>query len=328
MNTRAHALRFDAAHGAGIDMRAEVCAGLARRPKQLPSKYFYDAKGSALFEAICIQPEYYLTRAELALMRRHVAAIASALGPEVLLLEYGSGAGIKTRMLLAHLEDPVAYVPIEISSSALRRSVARLRDRLPAIEVLPVCADFTRPLMLPTPRRRPRRRVIYFPGSTIGNFDSASAVGLLRRMRAEMGDDGAALVGADLIKDPAMIEAAYNDAAGVTARFTLNMLVRLNRELGADFDLSAFSARSRYNAPASRIEAFIVSRRSQDVRVSRRAFHFDAAESMLVEISCKYSHESFARLGARAGLRVARVWEDPEHLFSLQLLVNDGSAPQ
>ncbi len=303
------------------DMRAEVLAGLARRPRRLPSKYFYDARGSALFEAICEQPEYYLTRAELALMRAHVDSIAAALGPDVLLLEYGSGSGIKTRMLLEHLASPVAYVPVEISRSALEASVERLGARFPGIEMLPVCADFTQPLVLPRPRRRQRRSVIYFPGSTIGNFDSHAAATLLGHMHAEMGPDGAALVGVDLVKSPAVIEAAYNDAAGVTAEFTLNMLAHVNRELGADFDLDAFAHHARYNPMAERIETSIVSRRDQDVEVDGRRFRFEAGESMLVEYSCKYTPASFARLAAHAGLRVRTCWQDPARRFSLQLLV-------
>lgn len=303
------------------DMRAEVWAGLEGRPKRLPSKYFYDARGSALFEAICAQPEYYLTRAELALMRAHVSDIAAVLGPEALLLEYGSGSGIKTRLLLEHLADPVAYVPVEISRSALQASVEQLGERFPEIEMLPVCADFTRPLVLPRPQRKQRRSVIYFPGSTIGNFDSRDAVMLLRHMHAEMGEGGAALIGVDLVKDPAVIEAAYNDAAGVTAEFTLNMLANFNRELDADFNLDAFAHHAHYNPMAERVETSIVSRRSQDVRVAGRTFHFEADESVLVEYSCKYSPASFARLAARAGLRVTQTWQDADGQFSLQLLV-------
>jgi len=315
--------RLDDRHPDEGDMRAEVWAGLIRRPRRLPSKYFYDARGSALFETICEQPEYYLTRAELALMREHVHDIAAALGPDVLLLEYGSGSGIKTRMLLEHLVSPVAYVPVEISRSALKASVERLGARFPDIEMLPVCADFTRPLILPRPARQQRRSVIYFPGSTIGNFDSHDAAILLRHMHAEMGADGAALVGVDLVKEPAVIEAAYNDAAGVTAEFTLNMLANFNRELDADFDLGAFAHHAHYNPMAERIETSIVSCRSQDVHVAGRIFHFEAGESIQVEYSCKYSLASFARLAARAGLRVQQAWQDPDHQFSLQLLVRD-----
>jgi dimethylhistidine N-methyltransferase len=321
MNTTARAIRLHDLHPSADDIRGDVLAGLSRQPKRLPSKYFYDARGSALFERICAQPEYYLTRTELAIMRTHVADMARVLGPDVLLVEYGSGSGVKTRLLLEHLATPVAYVPVEISRSALMASVGELGTAFPRIEMLPVCADFTQAFTLPRPARVQRRNAIYFPGSTIGNFDSREAVLLLRQMRTEMGAGGAALVGVDLVKPRAAIEAAYNDAAGVTAAFTLNMLARFNRELDADFDLDAFAHRAQYNPMAERIETFIVSRRAQDVQVAGRRFHFDAGETMLVEYSCKYSPASFARLAAKAGLRVEHVWTDPDQLFSVHCLV-------
>ena len=321
MSTPARAIRLHDLHPSTDDIRGDVLAGLSRQPRRLPSKYFYDAHGSTLFERICEQPEYYLTRTELAIMRQHLDDIAATLGPDVLLLEYGSGSGIKTRLLLEHLASPVAYVPVEISRSALMASVEQLGAAFPAVEMLPVCADFTEPFALPRPARAQRRNVVYFPGSTIGNFESREAIGLLRQMRDEMGEGGAALVGVDLVKDRATIEAAYNDAAGVTAAFTLNMLARFNRELGADFDLDGFAHRAQYNPMAERIETFIVSRREQDVHVAGQCFHFAEGEAMLVEYSCKYSPESFARLAAKAGLRVERIWTDAQRLFSLQCLV-------
>ena len=302
------------------EMRADVLRGLAQRPKRLPSKYFYDARGSELFERICEQPEYTLTRDELAIMREHVGEIAHALGPDVLLLEYGSGSGLKTRLLLRHLRTPVAYVPVEIAPEALSASMAKLAAEFPCVEMLPVCADFTRTIELPRPRRAARRTLVYFPGSTLGNFETPEALRLLRQMRAEMGHDGAALVGIDLRKDRATLEAAYNDAAGVTAEFTLNMLARFNRELGADFNLADFRHRARWNALAGRIETHVVSTRAQTVRVAGHAYRFDGGEAMLVEYSCKYTPEEFSALAWRAGLRVARTWEDSLRRFSVQLL--------
>ena len=321
MSIPAEAVRLHDLHPSTDDIRGDVLAGLGRRPRRLPSKYFYDDRGSDLFEAICEQPEYYLTRAELALMRAHIDDITATLGADVQLVEYGSGSGIKTRLLLGHLDEPVAYVPVEISRSALMDSVGHLGARYPQVEMLPVCADFTQSLELPKPERRAKRRVIYFPGSTIGNFEAREAVTLLQHMREEMGRDGAALVGVDLVKDREVIEAAYNDAAGVTADFTLNMLARFNRELRADFDLSAFHHQARYNSMAERIETHIVSEREQDVHVAGETFHFRSDEATLVEYSCKYSPASFARLAAKAGLRVQKVWTDPDGLFSLQCLV-------
>ncbi len=300
--------------------------GLGMKAKRLPSWLFYDARGSALFEAICAQPEYYLTGCELALMAEHVQAMADALGSEVRLVEYGSGSGRKTRLLLQHLAAPVAYVPIEISSSALHDNVARLATQFPQLPLQPLCADFTRPLRLPVAPSAARRTVVYFPGSTIGNFETREAVTLLRKMRREMGEAGAILIGVDLKKDPAVIEAAYNDRAGVTAAFTLNMLARLNREIGSDFVLPAFAHRARYNPMAGRIETHLVSRREQRVRIGRRDITFRADEPIQVEYSCKYSLEDFAALAAKAGLTVRRVWLDAKGMFSVQYLVRADTA--
>ncbi len=302
----------------------EVSSGLHLRPKRLPSKFFYDAAGSALFEQICAQPEYYLTRAELEIMRMHAADMAACLGPEVALVEYGSGSGLKTRLLLRELADPIVYVPMDISSAALAASGAALAHDFPALQVLPLCADFTTGVTLPTSRQPARRRVIYFPGSTLGNFEAHDAARLLRQMRVQIGRDGAALIGIDLKKDRNLLEAAYNDAAGVTAMFTLNMLARFNRELGADFDLAQFRHRARYNDLAGRIETHIVSRADQEVRIGGERFHFATDEMMLVEYSCKYTAEEFARLAAAAGLRVERHWSDVGQRFSVQYLVPEG----
>ncbi|MGS1119722.1 L-histidine N(alpha)-methyltransferase [Rhodanobacter sp. UC4436_H3] len=298
--------------------------GLALKPKRLPSWLFYDQRGSALFEQICEQPEYYLTRCEIALMSEHAADIADSLGSDVRLVEYGSGSGRKTRMLLRHLREPVSYVPVEISPEPLQHSVQRLAQEFPQLPLQPLCADFSKPLRLPIPPRAPRRTVLYFPGSTIGNFEAHDAVALLRKMRSEMGDAGGLLIGVDLKKDPALIEAAYNDAAGVTAEFTLNMLLRLNREIGSDFDLAAFAHRARYNPMAGRIETQLVSRREQQVAIGRDKVRFGAEEAVQVEYSCKYSLEDFAALADKAGLAVQRVWTDSRQMFSVQYLVRAG----
>ncbi|HEX7369452.1 MAG TPA: L-histidine N(alpha)-methyltransferase [Rhodanobacteraceae bacterium] len=308
------------------DLLADALAGLSATPKRLPSKYFYDTRGSKLFEHICELPEYYPTRVELALMQGNIEAIADTLGPDVRLVEYGSGSGLKTRMLLRHLASPVAYVPVEISRGALDASVSNLGREFPRIEMLPVCADFTRPITLPRAARAPHQTVVYFPGSTIGNFDQGNALRLLRHMRDEAMQGGGALpggvlIGVDLAKDKVRLEAAYNDSAGVTAEFTLNLLVRMNHELGADFDLAGFRHRARWHALAGRIETHIVSMRDQHVHIGDRAFHFGKGETMLVEYSCKYTLNVFARLAARAGLEVAKVWTDPARQFSVQWLV-------
>lgn len=302
------------------DFAADVLEGLGGAQKRIPSKYLYDARGSELFEAICEQPEYYPTRTELGILREQGAAIAAAVGPRALVLEYGSGSGVKTRLLLEALDAPVAYMPVEISYSALAASVAELAEDFPAIEMRPLCADFTRPLALPEPQRAADRVLVFFPGSTLGNFATEDAVDLLGVMRADMGDNGFALVGVDLQKAPAEIEAAYNDAAGVTAAFTLNLLTRINRELDADFDLAAFRHDARYNPEAGRIETRIVSLRDQRVRVAGREVAFASEEGILVEYSCKYTADGFAEMAQRAGLRVHSSWTDADGRFALQLL--------
>jgi L-histidine Nalpha-methyltransferase len=320
MSPAATALRARDPSALDSGFEADVLAGLSRTPRRLPSKYFYDARGSELFERICEQPEYYLTRVELGIMQACADEMAEALGPELRLVEFGTGAGLKTRLLLESLHSPVAYLPVEISPSALASSVARLAEAFPRIDMQPVCADFTAPLVLPPPRRTPRRTAVYFPGSTLGNFDGEEARALLRSMRALIGSDGAVLIGLDLKKDRAALEAAYNDAAGVTAAFTLNLLQRINRELAADFDLTGFRHRATYNTLAGRIETAIVSRVPQVVQVAGRRFEFAADEAIAVEISCKYGESDVQRLAGQAGLRVVRRWSDAEARFGVFLL--------
>ena len=306
------------------DFAADVRAGLASQPKRIASKYFYDAEGSALFERICAQPEYYPTRTELAILRDCGDELAAAIGPRARVVEYGSGSGLKTALLLGALSDPVAYVPVEISRSALRGSVESLESEFPGIEITPLRADFTADLTLPPTRRTPARTVVFFPGSTLGNFETRQATALLATMCANIGPRGLAVVGIDLLKDPAILEAAYNDAAGVTAEFTLNLLARMNRELGADFELAQFRHRATFNPLAGRIETHIVSRIEQDVHVAEQSFHFAAGEAMLVEYSCKYSQPGFERMATAAGLRIVRTWTDPQQWFALELLERAG----
>jgi len=305
---------------AGPTLREDVLAGLSARPRRLPSKYFYDARGSTLFEAITRQPEYYLTRVELALLHARMPAIAAAVGADAHVVEYGSGSGLKTELLLAGLQAPLAYTPVEISPAALEACVSRLRPRFPQVAMLPLQADFTRPLQLPRPPRAPARTLVFFPGSTLGNFVEAEAVRLLAAMRETIGRDGRALVGIDLVKDPALVEAAYNDAAGVTAAFTLNLLQRINRELGADFDLDGFAHRARYVRERERIETELVSLRAQRVHVAGQVFAFAEGDAILVEYSHKYRDASFAALAGCAGLEVVEAWGGTAEGFGLRLL--------
>ena len=300
---------------------ADVIAGLSSEPKTLPCKYFYDARGSELFDQICELEEYYPTRADTQATADHVEAIASRIGPRARLIELGSGSSIKTRILLDHLDDPVAYVPVEISPEPLRRSACALREAYPDLTVQPVEADYTEPLSLPRPPAEPTRTVVYFPGSTIGNFHPPDASAFLARLRELVGPDGAILIGVDLDKDPAVLERAYDDAAGITAAFNLNVLHRIADELGADLDPSRFSHRAHYDRNNKRIEMHLVSDQDQVLVVGGRRFEMAAGETIRSEVSYKYGLDDFARVATRAGLRVHDVWTDREGLFSLQYLV-------
>jgi L-histidine N-alpha-methyltransferase len=302
------------------DILGDVLSGLSQQPKRLPSKYFYDRRGSALFESITRQPEYYLTPIELALLAASAREISEAVGPQAHVVEYGSGSGRKTRLLLAALEYPVAYTPIEISHSALASTVRKIGRHFCSLELLPVCADFTQPVPLPTPSRKADHALVFFPGSTLGNFNEDEAVSLLRAMGQTMGSRGGALIGIDLQKARSIVEPAYNDAKGVTACFTLNLLARLNRELGSNFDLDLFSHHAIYVEAEGRIETFLISSREQDVQVAGHSFHFAAGEEMQVEYSQKYTDSSFTAVAVEAGLCVAHRWNDPNDWYGLRLL--------
>jgi dimethylhistidine N-methyltransferase len=305
---------------AARQFRADVLRGLRAPKKELPCKYFYDEAGSALFEQITELEEYYPTRTELGIMERHAAEMAGLLGRHCLLIEYGSGSSLKTRLLLDLLRDLAAYVPIDVSGEHLRRAALALGEEYPDIEVLPLCADFTRPLALPVCRMPTLRRVVYFPGSTLGNFAPEAALALLRQTAVLCGGEGGLLLGIDLQKDPRVIEAAYNDRRGVTASFNRNILVRINRELGADFDIEQFAHRAFFNAAQKRIEMHLVSRRDQVVRVGGVPFVFATGESIHTENSCKYSLPALADLAGAGGFAVERVWTDERQYFSVAYL--------
>jgi L-histidine Nalpha-methyltransferase len=297
----------------------EVLAGLRSVPKTLPPKLFYDDTGAALFEEICRLDEYYLTRTELSILRQHVGEIAELSGPRCTLVEYGSGAGEKVRLLLDTLEQPAAYVPIDISGDQLARVAADLRALYPHIAITPVCADYTRPVQLPTAPWG-MRRVAFFPGSTIGNFHPAEAAAFLSRLRRTIGPTGALILGVDRRKSERVVEPAYNDAKGVTAAFNLNMLRRLNRELDAEFDLNAFRHRAFFNSRASRIEMHLESVRDQVVRVADHHVWFMKGETIWTESSYKYDDEGLATLVSAAGFRTVRRWTDARGWFSIAFL--------
>lgn len=303
--------------------RADVLTGLSGPVKTLPCKYLYDDRGSRLFDQICDLPEYYPTRTELGILRRHVGAMADALGEECLVIEYGSGSGLKTPLLLERLRHPAGYVPVEISRDHLMASAAALGRRFPRLEVLPVWADFTGEFEVPATRRVPQRKAVFFPGSTIGNFGPADAVRLMEGVARRCGPGGGFLVGVDLRKSKAVLEPAYDDAAGVTAAFNKNLLVRINRELGADFDVDQFDHRAVFNDRDSRVEMHLVSRRRQAVHLDGATIWFAAGESICTEYSYKYSPEAFADMARAAGLRVRQVWTDEAGWFSVQYLEVD-----
>jgi dimethylhistidine N-methyltransferase len=303
------------------EMLADVVDGLSRPQKELACKWLYDARGSSLFELICQLDEYYPTRTELGIMQSHVRSMAALLGPGCVLVEYGSGSGLKTRLLLQHLVAPAAYVPIDISEPALADATARLSRAFPALRIAPVCADFTVPVDLPPPLLAGGRRAVYFPGSTIGNFHKPEMVGFLHEVARQCGAGGALLVGVDLLKERGVLERAYDDARGVTAQFNLNLLARVNRELGADFRLDRFRHRAVFDERHGRIEMHLVSSAAQVVTVGGRAFSFQEGETIWTESSYKYSLHEFAALAALAGWRLEATWTDARAWFSVQYLV-------
>lgn len=299
----------------------EIVDGLQQDEKSISPKYFYDERGSQLFDRITTLPEYYPTKTEFGIMRQNIAEIAELVGPQASLIELGSGSSSKTRVLLEHLNELAVYVPVDISEEHLLASAQQIRAEFPELEVLPVVADFTRHFALPKPTVMPRRNLVYFPGSTIGNFTNDVALDLLKVMYDEAGEDGALLIGVDLQKDPGIIERAYNDSAGVTAEFNLNMLRHLNREYGSDFDLHSWSHDARYNEDEGRVEIRLINETEQTVNIGEEEVVFGEGEGILTEYSHKYTLAGFAAMAGKAGFRVERVWTDADRLFSVQYCV-------
>jgi dimethylhistidine N-methyltransferase len=318
---REHLLFLEVEKPALRAFRADVLRGLGASPRELPCKYFYDEAGSELFEQITELEEYYLTRTDKGIMEKHAGEMAELLGPRCLVIEYGSGSSSKTRLLLDALKSPAAYVPIDVSGAFLRRAAAELARDYPRLRVSPLCADFNAPIDLPADSRKSARRVVYFPGSTIGNFTPAEAVALLRRTAALCGPGGAFLVGTDLQKDTGVLEAAYNDRQGVTAAFNRNLLVRINRELDGDFAIDHFHHRAWYNQPLGRIEMYLQSDRRQRVHAAGSEFLFLGGESIRTEYSYKYTLDGIGAMAQAAGFRLERSWTDERGYFSVNLLV-------
>lgn len=301
------------------DFRAAALAGLAQSPRAIPPKFFYDRRGSELFELICGLPEYYLTRTEAEILGTHAFEMARLVGPGSVIVELGCGAAHKVRLLLERFR-PAAYLGIDISRAELLSAARRLAADYPWLRVHAACADLCGPfaqLRLPLPRGR---RVACYLGSSIGNFDAADAVRLLGRVRELVGPDGRLLIGVDLKKDPTVLHAAYNDAQGVTARFNMNLLHRMRRELGAEVDVNGFAHEARYNAHAGRIEMYLVSRRRQHIRIDGRSFVFEPGDAIHTENSCKYGVEEFGRLARAGGFVTEACWTDARKYFAVFLL--------
>lgn len=296
----------------------DVTEGLSKPQKELPSKYFYDERGSELFEEICRLDEYYLTRAELELMETHIEEICDTLGTNILLAELGSGSSRKTRLLLKQLGQLAAYVPVDISANFLNQAAENLRKEFPDLTIHPVAADYTKPFPVPH-REKATRMVLYFPGSTIGNFTPERAKKFLSRMAELLEQDDGFLIGADRVKDINILEAAYNDSKEVTAQFNLNLLKRINRELGADFDLERFEHYAKFNREKSRIEMHLRSLNEQSVTVAGETFYFKEGETIHTENSHKYSLESFSEL-VSDHFSIQKTWSDQNNFFSVYYL--------
>lgn len=297
----------------------DFLAALAHSPRSIAPKYFYDHEGSLLFDKICELPEYYPTRTELGILRDRAFEIAGHMGPHAELVEFGAGSLTKVRILLDAMQSPSCYVPIDISGEHLSLAAQALTCDYPALQVVPVVADYTQPFSLPAPQVGSGMRVGFFPGSTIGNFTPPEAVEFFR-MAARVLHGGALVVGADLIKDPGVLHAAYSDAQGVTAAFNLNLLARANRELQADFDLPQWAHSAFYNAPLQRIEMHLMSRIRQTVRLMGQPFTFEEGETLHTENSYKFTVSGLRALATQAGFTPGTVWTDADRRFSLHWL--------
>ncbi|HVP86128.1 MAG TPA: L-histidine N(alpha)-methyltransferase [Rhizomicrobium sp.] len=313
------ALRAHSIDEAAEEFARDLVDGLQRKQKKIACKYFYDARGSELFDRICRLPEYYQTRTEMALLRDHAGEIARLMGRNVELVEFGAGSLAKVRILLDALETPQSYVPIDISGEYLLDVAVGLEEDYPDMTLRPVIADFTQAIDLPKKEAAVSRRVGFFPGSTIGNFTRDAAVSFLKNAARTLGGGGL-LIGTDLVKDPSLLHAAYNDSSGVTAAFNKNLLLRANRELGANFDLNNFAHSASYNALQMRIEMYLVSLVRQTVRVAGETLRFGQGEAIHTEDSHKYTIESFTELAVEAGFAPRKSWTDANRLFAIHWL--------
>ena len=311
---------IDSLTNAQQDFLCDVFTGLGEQPRSLPCKYLYDQKGSELFDAICETPEYYPTRTEAGIMRRNIGAICEALPDDALLVEYGSGSSVKTALLLENAQQLSGYVPVDISEDHLLETAERLRIEHPELEISPVAADFTQSFELPE-ESEDLPIVVYFPGSTIGNFDETEAKRLLKQIRNQCRDEGGLLIGFDLYKDSQVLEAAYNDKAGITAAFNLNLLTHINRELQGNFDLENFKHVAKFVDENSRIEIYLESLSNQTIEVFGKEFEFESGERVHTENSHKYKRADFESMANEAGLKLEHLWTDDQSYFAVAYFV-------
>ncbi|HEY3875901.1 MAG TPA: L-histidine N(alpha)-methyltransferase [Candidatus Kapabacteria bacterium] len=296
--------------------RREVLAGLREFPKRIPSKFFYDTRGSELFEQITEVPEYYLTRTERSILDAYLPEMAELIGPEATVVEFGTGAGIKTRMLLKALKNPKAYIPIDISTEQLRRAASDLKQQFPLLAILPVSGDYTNPISLP-PEANIGHRVVFFPGSTIGNFTPNEAIEFLTKAARLVGDDGGILIGYDRVKNPDILEAAYNDSSGITAAFNLNLIRRIRNEFDAALSEEDFEHYAFFNAQESRVEMHLVSKRNLNICFGSEEVHFEEGEHIITEFSYKYTPEAFEKILSESGFAIQKNWNDSEQFFEV-----------
>lgn len=310
------------------DFLANVRNGLRQRPRAIPPKFFYDARGSQLFDLICTTPEYYPARIETGMLHQFGAQMAELIGKPCVLIELGSGSAAKTPLLLRHLAEDTVYVPIDICESHLLQSTERLGTMFPAMQMQPLCADYTQLPALAPGGYADRRRVIFFPGSTIGNYTPPEAMNLLRQAARLTGPNGGMLIGVDCKKSPVILNAAYNDADGYTAAFNLNLLARMQRELGAQLDPGGFTHYAYYNAAQGRIEMHLVSQYQQTIRLGSETFRFEEGETIHTENSYKYTAQEFQQLAREAGWHPNMLWTDRDALFSVHYLSLSGAEPR
>ncbi|KAA3610002.1 MAG: L-histidine N(alpha)-methyltransferase [Calditrichaeota bacterium] len=304
-------------------MYKEVMEGLSKSRKELPCKYFYDERGSKLFDEICTLDEYYVTRTELSIMHDNFEEMSDVMGEKLMFVEYGSGSSDKIKIILDHVKGICTYVPIDISCSHLAKSAAQIAAKYKHLEVIPVCADYNKEFLIPEPKNTIDHKIVYFPGSTIGNFHRDEALKFLSRIAKVSGQNGGLLIGVDLKKDTSLLNNAYNDSRGVTAEFNLNQLKRFNKELGSNFNLDDFRHDAFYNKKEGRMEMHLISKKDQTVKLNGSIISFNKDESIWTESSYKYSLDEFKNIANDAGFSVENVWIDEAELFSVQYLTVD-----